>query len=163
VADDRLDRLDYYTLLGLEPGATADQIRDAFHVFAMKFHPDRHVGGGDAKIERAEEIFRRGAEAYRVLLDSMTRKRYDAGLQKGRLRFDPDFIDEDAYFSGQGTASVKLTSAKSRPFVAKAQQAFRDGDFKAARLNLKIALTHEPGHPVLMTRLDEVERRLKGE
>lgn len=156
MARDRLEQLDYYTLLGVERDATADGIRDAFHAFALKFHPDRHVDGPSEKIARAEQIFRRGAEAYRVLLDPETRRRYDEGLRRGKLRFDPD--DE-----GEGrptTSRFGVLSPKARPFASKAQQAIRSEDWKTARLNLKIALTHEPGNALLEARLAEVEKRL---
>lgn len=157
MTQDRLDQLDYYTLLGVEPNATADAIRDAFHAFALKFHPDRHVDGPPEKVARAEQIFRRGAEAYRVLLDPETRRHYDDGLRRGKLRYDPD--DE-----GEGpptTSRFEVRSPKARPFASKAQQAIRAEDWKTARLNLQIALTHEPGNPLLEAWLAEVEKHLR--
>ncbi|MEM6962827.1 MAG: DnaJ domain-containing protein, partial [Myxococcota bacterium] len=65
---DRLDQLDYYTLLGLSTDANADQIRQAFHRFALRYHPDKYLRSDDADtLRRANQIFSRGAEAYRVL------------------------------------------------------------------------------------------------
>lgn len=157
MSEDRLDQLDYYTLLGVEEGATADEIRDAFHAFALRFHPDRHVGGPPEKIARAEEIFRRGAEGYKILLDPELRRLYDDGLQKGRLRWDP----EKARDGRPSTGRFGLASAKARPFASKAQQAIRDKDWRMAQLNLKIALQHEPGNAILEARLAEVEQRLR--
>src|SRR5687768_14954832 len=88
---DPLEKLDYYTLLQLPATATVDEIRNAFHRFAAKYHPDRFVGSGAEpnKVERAAQIYRRGAEAYKVLCDAPRRKLYDAGLARGQLRFDP--------------------------------------------------------------------------
>lgn len=157
MADDRLDQLDYYTLLGLEENATADGIRDAFHVFALKFHPDRHVGGPPEKLARAEEIFRRGAEAYKVLLDPELRRRYDDGLRRGKLRWDP----EEQGDGRPTTSRFGVKSVKARPFVSKAQEAIRSEDWKMARLNLRIALQHEPDNDLLKARLAEVESRLQ--
>ena len=153
---DRLELLDYYTLLSVSSDATADAIRDAFHAFALKFHPDRHVGGPPEKIARAEQIFRRGAEAYRVLLDPELRRRYERALEKGKLRLDDDEQEE-----GPTTSRLGIKSPKARPFASKAQEAIRKQDWKTAKLNLQIALRHEPGNALLEARLAEVEARLR--
>ncbi len=86
---DRLDLLDYYTLLSVEPTATADAVRHAFHRVALKYHPDNHTGGGPERLARANQIYRRGAEAYRVLSNPQTRREYDAQLARGALRYEP--------------------------------------------------------------------------
>ena len=159
---DRLDQLDYYTLLQVEPDATADDIRDAFHQFALKYHPDRHAGASDAKVARAAQIYRRGAEAYRVLLDPESRRLYDRGLDRGRLRYDPDPEElRESRFPTPGSGKIGVRSAKARPFASKAEQAIKTEDWKTARLNLKIALTHEPGNALLEARLAEVEKHLR--
>lgn len=145
---DRLDKLDYYTLLGLETHADADAIRAAFHKFALKFHPDNH-GGSDQQL-RATQIFRRGTEAYRVLKDPKQRRAYDEALAAGRLRLKSD---EEA-------ASVKKkrpVNMRARPFFVKAQKALRDGQMAQAKLNLNIALQHEPDHPDLLALKSEIQ------
>ena len=87
---DQLELLDYYTLLELRDDATPEEIRDAFHRFALRFHPDRHIGAPVEKIERATHIYARGAEAYRALIDPELRKRYDVLLARGHLRLPFD-------------------------------------------------------------------------
>jgi curved DNA-binding protein CbpA len=159
---DRLDLLDYYTLLGLDAAASGDQIRAAYHAFALKFHPDRHVGGEEAKLDRAAQIFRRGAEAYRVLLDPELRRRYDVGLEKGRLRFDPTADDEArSSRTPKGSETLSVRSIKARPFARKAELAMKKKDWKTAHLNLKIAMQHEPDNPLLEARLAAVESSMK--
>ncbi len=156
---DRLELLDYYTLLGVEENATVDAIRNAFHKFALKFHPDRHVGGPDAKLDRASEIFRRGAEAYRVLLDPESRRLYDEQLRRGRVRYDAS--SEDIRRSKRpGSGILTIQSTKARPFFQKADRAMRDKDWQTAKLNLQIALRHEPGNQLLEQRLSMVEAEL---
>ncbi|RLB54369.1 MAG: hypothetical protein DRJ42_09335 [Deltaproteobacteria bacterium] len=152
-AQDRLELLDYYTLLSLEQRATADQIRQAFHEFALKYHPDRHVGGVSQKLARAAQIFRRGAEAYRVLLDPESRRRYDAQLAKGKLRYDPSLEDTRALRRSMGSGILTVDSPKARPFYMKALEAIKAEDWQTAKLNLKIAQGHEPGNQLIESRL----------
>ena len=53
MAADQLDKLDYYTLLGVESDATTDEIKRAFRKFALRYHPDRHVESGPEAVARA--------------------------------------------------------------------------------------------------------------
>lgn len=157
---DRLELLDYYTLLRIGEQANADEIRQAFHQFALKFHPDRHVGGAGSKVARAAQIFRRGAEAYRVLLDPETRRRYDAQLAKGKLRYDPTVKDARTSLRTAGSGILTVESAKARPFYMKALQAIKAEDWQTAKLNLKIAQQHEPGNELIESRLAIVAANL---
>lgn len=67
-----MDYKDYYKILGVERGASADDIKKAFRKLARKYHPD--VNPGDKK---AEEKFKEINEAYEVLSDADKRKKYD--------------------------------------------------------------------------------------
>lgn len=156
---DRLDQLDYYTLLQVAEGASADAVRSAFHTFALRYHPDRFVEAAPEKRERAAQIYRRGAEAYRVLMEPQSRRRYDEALARGRLRLGADEQRETM----RPTSSTRLTvsSPRARPFATKALQAFNDGDYKTAKLNLKMALQHEPDNALLKARLADVEQKLR--
>jgi len=59
----------HYKTLGVPPSASLAEIKKAYKVLALKFHPDRN--NGDPK---SEEKFREVAEAYSVLSDSVKRK-----------------------------------------------------------------------------------------
>src|SRR5262249_35149698 len=76
----------YYELLGVLELADAAAIQAAFHEFALAFHPDVHEGAPELEREAARYVFRRGAEAYRVLSDPELRARYDLALASGHLR-----------------------------------------------------------------------------
>ena len=43
------DKRDYYEVLGLEKGASADDIKKAYRKAAMKYHPDRNPGDKEAE------------------------------------------------------------------------------------------------------------------
>lgn len=154
--DDPLDRLDYYELLRIEETATADDVRRAFHDFAMRYHPDRFAGAEDEKRERAGAIYRRGAEAYRVLSDVEQRRRYDEGLRAGRVRYSEPPPSQARPPSG----AIDVKNLRARPFVQKALEQMKTGDFKGAKLNLALALNHEPNHPGLLAKLEEVKEKL---
>ncbi|NLD08422.1 MAG: molecular chaperone DnaJ [Xanthomonadaceae bacterium] len=64
---------DYYEVLGIEKGASKDEIRKAYRRLAMKYHPDRNAD----KKEEAEEKFKEVQKAYEVLFDDEKRQMYD--------------------------------------------------------------------------------------
>ncbi|MCB2198208.1 J domain-containing protein [bacterium] len=61
----------YYTELGVQPDASADEIREAYRRLAKKYHPDTNRGD-----HVAEERFKRISEAYRVLSNPANRLEY---------------------------------------------------------------------------------------
>ena len=63
---------DYYEVLGLQKGASDDEIKRAFRKLAIKYHPDKNQGN-----KEAEEKFKEINEAYQVLSDPEKKANYD--------------------------------------------------------------------------------------
>ncbi|CAJ35418.1 molecular chaperone DnaJ [Methanocella arvoryzae] len=66
-----VNKRDYYEVLGVEKGASTDDIKRAYRKLALQYHPDRNKEAG------AEEKFKEISEAYAVLSDDQKRSRYD--------------------------------------------------------------------------------------
>lgn len=67
-----MSKADYYEVLGVERGASDQELKSAYRRLAMKFHPDRNPGD-----HAAEEKFKEASEAYQVLSDADKRAAYD--------------------------------------------------------------------------------------
>jgi molecular chaperone DnaJ len=63
---------DYYEILGVDKGASKDEIKKAYRKIAIKYHPDKNPGD-----EQAENKFKEAAEAYEVLSSDEKRAKYD--------------------------------------------------------------------------------------
>jgi molecular chaperone DnaJ len=63
---------DYYKILGVEKGATPDEIKKAYRKKAMEFHPDKNDGSVES-----ESKFKEAAEAYDVLSTPDKKSNYD--------------------------------------------------------------------------------------
>jgi len=86
---------DYYKILGIDKGASKEEIKRAYRELAQKYHPDKK--GGDEK--RFKEI----NEAYQVLSDDNKRQQYDqfgTTFEGFSARGGPAWGWQD--FSGQG-------------------------------------------------------------
>jgi DnaJ-class molecular chaperone len=154
---ERLDQLDYYSLLRLKRNAKHDDIKRAFRLFARKFHPDRFPRNSKEG-QRAAEVYRRATEAYRVLTTPNYRTLYDQALDQGIMRFDPSQM---MTARSSQTSLMPRYSAKAGPFVMKAEQAVKIRDWQQARLNLGIALQHDPDSEYLREKLEEVKSKGK--
>ena len=77
---------DYYEVLGVAKGASADEIKKAYRKLAVKYHPDKNPGN-----KEAEEKFKEAAEAYSVLSDADKKAKYDQFGHAGVDGAGPDF------------------------------------------------------------------------
>lgn len=97
-------RKNYYKILGVPKTATKREIKKAYRLGALKWHPDKHKSPKDKKI--AEKKFKEIAEAYEILIDDQKRQRYDAGEDMedmghpGGFTFNP--FGTDGFFGKGG-------------------------------------------------------------
>ncbi|WVR06088.1 hypothetical protein IAU60_003116 [Kwoniella sp. DSM 27419] len=104
----------YYSILNVEPTATADEIRTAYKKLSLKTHPDRLPGNATPQQRRqATERFQLVSDAYYVLSDPSRRAEYDALF---RSRPSSAFTDDNASEYEQDQASGNFFSNFSQFF-----------------------------------------------
>lgn len=96
-----MSKRDYYDILEVSKGASADEIKKAYRKQAIKYHPDKNPGD-----KAAEDKFKEAAEAYEVLSDQQKRQRYDqfghAGVSGAGGQGGGGFHNMDDIFSNFG-------------------------------------------------------------
>ncbi|PSS21096.1 Chaperone protein like [Actinidia chinensis var. chinensis] len=87
----------HYAVLGVLPSASAADIKKAYRLLALKYHPDVN------KDSRADEVFKNIRLAYDILSNETSRNQYDRSLKfqedtsgpfGGNRDFDQEFDDE---------------------------------------------------------------------
>lgn len=161
------EKRDYYDILGVSKGASADEIKKAFRRAAVQHHPDR--GGDEAKFKELNE-------AYEVLKDTGKRQRYDqfghagvggngfegfsgfGGGQGQNVNFDFGDLglgDIFSSFFGGGGQQQQRRQARGRDIEARAEISFDEAVFGTEidlHLNVEDTCEHckgttvEPGH-----------------
>jgi len=97
----------HYELLGLTPGASAAELRQAFRRLSKRYHPDTTT----LPPSQAAEAFGRLQIAYGVLSDPAARSRYDAILQAASAAYPPQPQGWSASAPGHGGRSGEAPRA----------------------------------------------------
>ena len=150
----------YYEMLGLEPTAGADAIRGAYHRFAACFHPDAYPSEGESVTCVLRQVFQQGTEAYRVLIDSDLRLKYDMALQRGQVRLsDRPISGTPEAGSTAGRPLHELCRSAGAKLAAKqADRLLTAGDLRGAQKQLLQALQYDGGaNLALSERLEAIE------
>ena len=115
------EKRDYYEVLGLSKGASADEIKKAYRSLAKKYHPDLNPGDKEAEVK-----FKEVNEAYGVLSDEEKKAKYDqfghagvdpsygAGAGAGYGDFNVDIGDIFSSFFGGGGRARRNPNAPER-------------------------------------------------
>jgi curved DNA-binding protein CbpA len=117
----RLDRYNYYQLLGVHELSDKKQIKAAYYAIAPDFHPDKYFRKrlGSFK-QKAEAIFTRLTLAHDVLTSKQRREQYDEYLdQLRRNRAAESVLDE----AGRDVAVVEAAVAEAARGLMQAQPA----------------------------------------
>ena len=88
------EKRDYYEVLGIQKGASEDEIKKAYKKLARKYHPDMNPGD-----KEAEEKFKEVNEANEVLSNPEKKAKYD---QFGFAGVDPNYGAGQGGYGGAG-------------------------------------------------------------
>jgi hypothetical protein len=107
---------DYYEVLGIDPRASAAEVRRAFRRLAIRHHPDNNPGDEPAAERRFQELL----EAFEVLSEAFTRRWYDYVRGDRTVRFSPqDLARLGLASAAAGEGAGGQLGQPARPRVAR--------------------------------------------
>jgi len=131
-----MDKRDYYEVLGLDRGASQEEIKKAYRKIAIKFHPDKNPDNPEA-----EDKFKEAAEAYEILSNAEKKQRYDqfghqgmngGGFSGQGMSMDDIFSQFGDIFGGGGSPFESFFGGGGRQ---------RGGGRRGSNLRIKISLS----------------------
>lgn len=139
---------DYYEILGLQKGASVDEVKKAYRQSALKHHPDRVP---TEQKKEAEEKFKEISEAYAVLSDPQKKKLYD---QYGHAGIDSRYSTEDIFrsanfsdiFGNSGFGDIFEQFFSDFGFGGTTRTAYRSRQRKGEDMQLEIVISLEEAH-----------------
>jgi len=156
---EQIEEQSYYEILRVPSGASVEDIKAAFHDFALDVHPDRYVDADPGTAGVAAEIFKRGVESYKVLSNRKTRAAYDEGLLDGRLRY---VEGRPAPAAAPVVRTMTLEEIAMRPrakqHALKADRFIAAGRLDDARIALVNAIQEDFDNDDLKERLNKLYR-----
>ncbi len=161
----KLDGLDYFGVLRVEPTAGAADIKAAYYRESRAFHPDRFAALNDPMLrETIGRIYRRVNEAYTVLRDDRKRAKYLADVsgpdRAAKLRFTEADEAQVKEAEKKKLEEQLGQTPNGRKFYAAALADVQAQRWEAAQRALKSALMYEPGNARFREQLAAVEGEL---
>ncbi len=153
-----LETSTYYGLLRVPNDVSPEALQQAFHHFALEYHPDRYVQESRDMANLASDIFKRGAEAFAILSDPAARKLYDDGLTRGHVRY----IEGEAAKAAEAakpkvkTLEQVATKPKAKDLAKRADRLLVAGKVEEARVLLTDAVQDDYDNAELKARLVEL-------
>ena len=154
----RLDKLDYFQVLGVDREATLDALKRQYHMLQRTYHPDSFFTSPDDQLRDAvHRIAKRVIEAYVILRDPEKRRKYTddiAGPERDKkLRYTEESDQEQRKANQEKTGRTP----QGRQLWRKAQDALKRGDTASAIRDLKTALLFEQGNSLFTDALADLE------
>ena len=154
-----VDDLDYYQILKLDQMAFDEDIKRAYFEESRIYHPDKYYNEPPDVQEKINKIFKRVCEAYKVLSDQEKRALYTKLIsgtdRKKYLRFDLRMlITETEKKEDEGTNPL------AKKYYKMAKTASQNKDFKAAKINIQLAIKIEPNNQTFLDKLKEIDEIL---
>lgn len=157
-----LDSLDYFQVLKLPHGASAAEIKAAFHRESRVYHPDRYFQLDDEQLKATvHRVYKRVTEAYSVLRDDAKRAKYLADVSgPNRLR-KLRWTEESEAERKKAREEEIGTTPNGRRFYGAGLVDLGAGRPDAALRNFKAALMYEPNNPRFKEKAEEAQRLLR--
>ena len=112
----------YYDVLGVGRNASAEEIKNAYHSLARRYHPDRFHQADAQLRNQIESAFARVAQAYEVLGDQASRNTYDARFTGPASGASTAARREHAPVSGQTCTEDRAESSFQKGVAAAKQR-----------------------------------------
>jgi len=100
-SDEKPLDMEYYDILGVKPTATQAEIKKAYRVMALKYHPDKNLNDAEAG-----EKFKKVSEAYQILSDPNLRSNYN---KYGKSDANTELFSDPAEFFKQQFGGEKFS------------------------------------------------------
>lgn len=109
---------DHYMIMGVVRRATTDEIKQAYHALARRFHPDKYVKEASKELHaRIENAFTQIAQAYETLRDKQLRATYDYKLetQKASPRAGETLASVRNSTGSRASETSEASAAQTKP------------------------------------------------
>jgi curved DNA-binding protein CbpA len=166
---------DYFALLSLKPGASIDEVKQAFVDFALRYHPERYAGLNLGTFRaRIERIFRRVLEAHTVLSTPDKREAYlrtHPRLRGGAASAPAasESVPEEPLAGDEERRAERQERLSRHPYLARTHRltelmvrskaAIAKGDFEQAYAALNQVVSLDPKNREAATMLADVRRK----